>query len=72
MKQIWHYVHTHLATINSTPYFLLAIGASIVVFALVMALLHRTPSQFKKWLTIVLTFAAGLFFFLNTCCPCTS
>ncbi|MHB9105714.1 MAG: hypothetical protein ACYDCO_01545 [Armatimonadota bacterium] len=69
MKQIWLYLHDHLTTINSTPLFVLAIVASIVVFVLVMTVLHHTPSQFKKWLTIVLTFIAGLFFFLEYVLP---
>jgi len=69
IHQFRHYLHDHLATINSTPHFLLAIAASIVVFAIVMTLLHRTSSQFKKWLTIVCTFAAGLFFFLEYVLP---
>ena len=69
VKHIWLALHDHLATINSTPQFLLAIAISTAVFVLVMAVLHRTPSQFKKWLTIVLTFAAGLFFFLEYLLP---
>lgn len=69
VKQIWLAIHDRLATINSTPQFLLAIAVSTVVFVLVMAVLHRTPSRFKKWLTIVLTFIAGLFFFLEYLLP---
>jgi len=58
-----------LTTVNSTPYFFLAVAASTVVFLAVMALLHRTSPRVKKWLTIVLTFAAGLFYFLEYMLP---
>jgi hypothetical protein len=58
-----------LATINSTPYFFLAIAVSTVLFVVVMALLHRTAPRVKKWLTIVLTFVAGLFYFLEFMWP---
>ncbi|MHB9026229.1 MAG: hypothetical protein ACYC7E_18985 [Armatimonadota bacterium] len=57
------------AIIQDPKFFFLAIGLSIVVFVAVMALLHRLPSQGKKWVTIVCTFAAGLYFLLEFLLP---
>jgi hypothetical protein len=69
IKHFSLYLHDHLMTINSTPHFLLAIAVSAVVFVLVMAILHRTPPQFKKWLNIGVVFVSGLFFFLEYILP---
>ncbi|HEY3415242.1 MAG TPA: hypothetical protein VGM23_00030 [Armatimonadota bacterium] len=57
------------STIHNPWLFFLAIGLSTIAFVVVMLLLHRLPPQGKKWLTIVCTFVAGLYFLLEFLIP---
>ena len=54
---------------QSTLWFTVAIVASCVLFVALMAVLHRLPSQGKKWLMIVCTFLAGLYFLFDFFIP---
>jgi len=42
--------------------FVLAIALSVLVFVGIMALLHQLSPRGKKWITILFTFVAGLYF----------
>jgi len=55
--------------ISDTPHFVLAIVLSTVIFAGIMWGLHKMAPQPRKWLTIVLTFVAGLFYLLEFLLP---
>ena len=48
--------------IEETWPFITVVAASIILFVGVLWLLHQLPPVGKKWLTIVCTFLAGLFF----------
>lgn len=48
---------------------LLFIGGSLLLALLVLGLLHQTPTQFKRRLTVALTFFAGLFYVLEFFLP---
>lgn len=55
---------------DTTPAFLLAIAiASVVFFGLVFIVHKFFPPQAKKWLTIICTFVAGLYFLLEYLWP---
>jgi hypothetical protein len=47
----------------------LFIAGSIVLAVVVLAVIHQTPVQFKRRLTILLTFVAGLFYMLEFFLP---
>ncbi|MHB9134153.1 MAG: hypothetical protein ACYDBB_24040 [Armatimonadota bacterium] len=59
----------HFRALNDTPSFVTAIVLCGILFAGVMTLLHFLPSQGKKWVMIVATFVAGLFFSLEYFLP---
>lgn len=51
--------------VMSTGAFWTRIVLSVLLFVAVMAILHSFTPQMKKWLTIVCTFVAGLFFVIE-------
>lgn len=55
-------IHLSLPTAKSTPSFILALVVSTALFIGVMAVLHQLSPQAKKWMTIICTFIAGLYF----------
>ena len=55
--------------VADTPHFVLAIAGSVVVFVATMWGLHLLSPQARKWLTIALTFVAGLFYLLEFLWP---
>lgn len=60
----------HLFTpVMTTPKFLLFIAIATLIFVGVMTGLHRLSPQAKKWLTLVCTFIAGLYFLLEFLLP---
>lgn len=66
LSRLW-YGLTHPA--SDMPHFLIAATALTVVFVGVMALLHRLPPVGKKWVTIICTFVAGLYFLVEYLWP---
>ena len=54
---------------QDTPHFVLAIVLSTLVFVGIMWGIQRLAPQPRKWLTIVLTFVAGLFYLLEYMLP---
>lgn len=48
---------------------LLFVLGSLVVAVLGLAVLHRTPARFKRWLTVTCTFVAGLYYVLEFFLP---
>jgi len=54
---------------QSTLWFTVAIVVSCILFVALMAVLHRLPPQGKKWLMIVSTFLAGLYFLFDFFIP---
>lgn len=55
--------------ITTPGQFWLAAALSTVFFVAVMTLLHRLSPPAKKWLSIICTFAAGLFFLIEFLLP---
>lgn len=64
--------HNIFTPIQHTPAFLLALFISLVLFVVVMTSLHQLSQTAKKWLTIICTFVAGLFFMLEFFIPGTT
>lgn len=59
----------HPNIVQNTPLFVLLVIISTILFIALMAGLHRLPPQGKKWLTIICTFLAGLYYLLEYVWP---
>lgn len=65
MNFISHLFHP----VTTTPMFILAIVLSTLFFVAMLTVMHYLPPQAKKWLTIICTFVAGLYFALEYFLP---
>ncbi len=74
MQQIWHdilWLISFNKPVMSTKTFTIRLILAAVLFVAVMAILHQLSPVVKRWLTIILTFLAGLFFVSNISGPRT-
>ncbi|HEX2950451.1 MAG TPA: hypothetical protein VHV83_12945 [Armatimonadota bacterium] len=70
MHGAFNWIHP-FTPIQHPATFVLALLVSTILFVAVMTALHQLSPQAKKWMTIICTFIAGLFFTLEFAIPGT-